>query len=434
MNLDRILNEEIENEMKRLKLDKPEKVVKVLKELFSFSTDSFLKNIGSQEALLDEDEEVSQENWDWLMQTINESFKDNPKEWGMELKKQKLKILCYKYFTQKEMLKLEALEKDLKVNIKKYFTALQNFSDLANFREKFFNLPFDILNNFVRIILNKTESVNKITSVSKKELKKEIQQAVDDREKMVNKISLLSKKYQDTLDMTLLKKLYDYGVFFEDNFVNRGVNEYMVKMLNHKGAAEQLRDKFNTAVVNDLKFHAENSVAYLNHIDSIRNEEAEEYFTQNGFQLGTRFDNEIEIAANKTKQDNYIIDKESRLKEPSEKVETVPLPGETAPGMDGMDGGDEGQEGGGVLGPDGSPMPQDGAGVGLPGGGGLMAGGMPDIGGGEGGEEDGEGEMPTDEDGFPVDFGTPETNPEGAAENADEATPGDVEEQPEEQK
>jgi uncharacterized protein (DUF2384 family) len=423
-NLDRILQEELNREVKNLDLKNPEKVKSVIKELFTFSTDSFLKNIGSQEAILDEKEEISQENWEWLMQTINESYKDSPDTWNEELKEQKLKILCYKYFTKQDLMKLDSLEKELKLSVKKYFTSLQNFSDLGNFHEKFFNLPFDTLNHFVRLLLNQTQQINKATQISKKELKEKVAQLKEDREKMAKKISMVSKKYQDTIDIGKLKELYENGVFFEDNLVNRGVNEYVVKMLQHKGAAEKIKDKHNSAMFLDLKFHAENAVSYINHVESIRKEETEEYFTPNGFQLGTRFDNDLEVSLNKNKQENYVIDKDSRFKEPSERIDTVAGPGEADYGAEALPG-EEGAAG--AAGGDGSPLPQGGGGVGLPGGGGLMAGGGGDI-----PELDADGnpiegddaiataddgtEMPTDENGLPVDFGTPETNPDGAIE------------------
>jgi uncharacterized membrane protein YgcG len=364
------------------------------------------------------------------METLNQSFQENKKEWVEQFKAQKLKILGYKYFTKQNFIKLDEVERNLKTNIKKYFTALQNFSDMDDFREKFFNLPFELLANFCRFILNKSRELNSKLKIDKKELLERIKQLKDDRNNVIQKISQVSHKYQSTLDLKQVKELYDNGVFFEDNFLNRGVNEYMVKLLNHKEAAQKIRDTYNTAFANDLKSQAENNPSYIAHIESIKKEEGKEYFTFKGMQVGTRFDNEIEVANSKEgEKDGYVIDQKSRFKEPSSKIKDTTLPwekqDETLPDEEGGAAAG-GASGGGASGGSG------GSGGGLTNGGGINyeppelggaedADGNPiDIYGDENAEGEEGGEMPTDENGLPVDFGTPESNPEGAAEGEKE--------------
>jgi hypothetical protein len=419
--LDRFITEEVERTVNRMNLSSPQVLGDVLQELFTFSTDTFLKNIGSQEAILDDKDALPVENWDWLMETLNQAFQENAKEWIEQLKAQKIKILCNKYFTKQDFIKLDEVEKSLKVNVKKYFSALQNFVDLDDFREKFFNLPFELLSNFCRFILNKSKQLNSKLKIDKKELRERIKQLKDDRKNIIQKISLVSHKYQSALDLRMIKELYDNGLFFEDNFLNRGVNEYITKLLNHKEAAQRIRDTYNTAFANDLQAEAENNPAYINHVESIKKEDGKEYFTFRGMQVGSRFDNEIETANNKEgAKAGLVIDKDSRFKEPSAKIKDTTLPWEKS--SDEESEGEE-SEGGADTG---------GSGTSGGGGGGLSSGGginyePPELGpaetsdgeevdlGGEGGEEgdEGEGEMPTDENGLPVDFGTPESNPEG---------------------
>lgn len=423
--LDRFIKEEVERVVENMNLSSPKQLGKVLKELFTFSTDTFLKNIGSQEAILDEKDVLPAENWDWLMDTLNQSFQEDQKEWLKQLKEQKLKILCYKYFTKQDFVKLDEVERSLKLRIKKYFTALQNFSDLDDFREKFFNLPFEILSNFCRFILNKSKKLNVVLKIDKKELKEKIKELRDDRKNTIDKISLVSKKYQSTLDLKLVKELYDNGLFFEDNFLNRGVNEYISKLMNHKEARQKVRDTYNTAFANDLQEQAENNPAYQNHIESIKKEEGQEFFTFKGMQVGSRFDNQIEIANSRQgEKDGFVIDKESRFKEPNSKIKDTTLPWEKTSSMD-EEGDDAGDETSGN-----EDAMSGGSAGGLAGGGGINYE-PPELGSAEteGGEDidldaDGEtgedDEMPTDENGLPVDFGTPESNPEGADKAEDE--------------
>lgn len=424
--LDRLIQEEVERVVETMNLSSPKELGKVLNELFTFSTDTFLKNIGSQEAILDEKDALPQENWDWLMETLNESFQENKKEWLKQLKEQKIKILCYKYFTKQDFIKLDEIERSLKLTIKKYFTALQNFSDLDDFREKFFNLPFELLSNFCRFILNKSHKLNSALKIDKHELKEKIHQLKDDRKNVIDTISLVSKKYKSTLDLKLIKELYDNGLFFEDNFLNRGVNEYISKLLNHKEARQKIRDTYNTVFTNDLQEEAENNPAYTKHIESIKKDEGKEFFTFKGFQVGSRFDNEIEIVNNKEGEKNgLVIDKDSRFKEPSSKIEDTTLPWEKS--TSGNNGDDMDTEGGA-----GSGGASGGSGGGLSGGGGInyeppelgpaetSDGGEIELGDEGSGDEGDEGDMPTDENGLPVDFGTPESNPEGVADQTDE--------------
>jgi hypothetical protein len=419
-----ILKEEINREIKSMKLDSPGKIANVIKELFTFSTSSILKNMGNQEEVLDEKDALPKENWDWLISMINEAFNDNPEEWQKLLKQQKLNILCYKYFTKEDLIDLDEVEKDLKLNIKKYFSALQNYSDLDNFREKFFNLPSEMVKNFCRFILNHSKKLNNEIPIDKKELKDRIESLAKDRKEVIEKIALVSRKYQSVLDLTKIKELYENGLFFEDNFLNRGVNEYISKLCNSPAVAK-MKDTFNSVFVQDIQSQAENSASYLAHIRAIKTEEGQEFFTAKGFQVGVRFDNALETSKNTEKQQGLVVDKDSRFKEPKSKIEPVAAPGAGGDAMGGLQGDptDAGAAGGGGLGGDlGGGGGDFGGGFGGPSGvddiptgeaGTTGAGGPSDT--GEDGTETGEGSeesMPADDDGFPEDFGTPEDNSE----------------------
>lgn len=416
-NLQTILKEEINKEVKSLNLQDPKRVAKVIKELFTFNTSSLLKNIGDQDEILDEKDALPEENWQWLISMINESFAENNEEWENQLKEQKLKILCFKYFTKQEFVKIDEIEKSLKVKIKKYFAALQNYSDLDNFREKFFNLPTEMCTNFSRYLLDNSKKLNTKIKIEKKEVVEKIKTLTKDRKEIIEKIGLVSKKYQSTLDLTKVKELCDHGLFFEDNILNRGVNEFISKLCNSEKSAE-IKDAFNSTFLYDLKSLSEESASYIAHVDSIK-KGGQEYFTEKGFQIGVRFDNAQEITENKT--DEVIIDKNSRFKEPKSQLKSISAPGSggTTPDAAGSDsagptaagssggssGGGGGDFGGGFSGPSGGDIPDlDSVGTDVDGG-----GEMPDAADGaeaEGGEES----MPADEDGFPEDFGTPEDN------------------------
>lgn len=392
---------------------------KTLNELFTMNINNFMKDIGSQE--IDDDKEIDTELWDWFLQTIDESMKETPKEWMVLLKKEKLKILCYKFFTKKELLDKGELKKTVKKQIRKFFTALQNYSDLEGFREKISNLPSELLSNLVRHLFSLSNNLSEKITISKQELSKEIKQLSKDRMDMIEKINLVSKSYQSILDITRLKELYDNGVFFEDSILNRAINEYVSKLVSHKTAIKNIKDAFSNTLTNDLQTQSQTSTAYVNHIESIKKDEGKEFFTSKGFQVGNRLSNEIESIKNKKTNDS-IINKDSVFKEPTDYLSNVVSPWDKDESDYGPGDMDNDELGGG----------NSGGAI----GGGSSGGGDPLSGGGfssdestfdspidlkgednpdvdlSGEEGDSDTPLPTGEDGMPVDFGSEETNPD----------------------
>lgn len=395
-----------------------------LNELFNMNINNFMKDIGSQE--IDDDTEIDTELWDWFLQTVDNSMHEQPDKWSELLKKQKVKILCNKFFTKKELLAKDQLEETVKKQIRKFFTALQNYTDLDGFVDKISNLPFDLLSSLVRYFFAYSDALQGTIKVTKKELGEKIKELYKERKNMIEKIDMVSKGYQQILDISKLKELYDCGLFFEDNIVNRGVNEYVEKLMNHKTASKKIKDTFSNTFVLDLQQQAETSSAYIHHIESIKKEEADEFFSSKGFQIGNRFTNEIEAA--KERSDDQIIDKDSVFKEPKNYIANTVSPWEKdeyEPGnMDdenldsGNAGGSSGSSGGfggsSAMSGDSFNSPID---LTADQGGELPAEGETGTG------EEGETPLPTDDEGFPVDFGSQETNPDAATQSDDSEKP-----------
>lgn len=422
-----LLQEEIDlfiNDKIHLKNLSKSKGKKSLNELFSMNITNFMKDIGSQE--IDDNTEIDTELWEWFLQTVDNSMHEQPDQWSKLLKEQKLKILCCKFFTKKELVEKDKLEGTVKKQIRKFFTALQNYTDLDGFIEKISNLPSDLLSNLIRYFFTYSDVLSNSVKVSKEEFRARIRTLYKERKDIVEKIDLISKGYQTVLDISKLKELYDNGLFFEDNILNRGVNEYVSKLVNHKQASKKIKDTFSNTFVMDLQEQSQTSSSYIHHVESIKKEEGQEFFSANGFQIGNRFTNEIEAAKNRT--DDQVIDKDSVFKEPTNYISNIVSPwekdSEYEPGNmdnDMASGGAGGSSGGGDLG-------------GFSGGGSAMSGdnfssdidltadqgGELPTEGGEDNGEDGDTPLPTDETGLPVDFGSEETNPEAAENNNDE--------------
>lgn len=315
--LKKIINEEIERQAKNMKLDSPKEVTSMLKELFAFSTNKVMNQMGSVEA--DENNQLADENWDFFLETIMESIEEEPNEWYKMIAMTKMKILTYKYFTRQDLIEVESLDSYLRINIKPYFTALQNYQDYKDFRVKFFMLPRDILFSAVRFLFFLEPELDKRIIVTKQELTDNINRIQELRLEVADMIGKASNGYQNVFNMGEVLELYDNGILIEDNFLNRGINEFINKMLSHSTAVGKLRDLFAGASLKSIKKTAETSGAYMAHLESVKTGTGVEYFSPTGDQIGRRFDNEL-LLVHSGEFDGYVIDKKSRLREPNEKI------------------------------------------------------------------------------------------------------------------
>ena len=409
----KIINEEINKYVDKFDL-KPKQIVSVLNELFTLSTSKLMDNIGSVES--DNNKEVATENWDTFIDSITNSIEEFPEEWFANLSNIKKKILTYKYFTRKDLIQQNRLDGWLRIEIKTYFTALQNYVDNKDFMGKFFNLPTELLYNIVRYLFMLNDNLKSSIKITNEDLKENIPKLLQLRLKVADKISKASKGYIDLLDLKEIKELYDNGLLFEDTYINRGINEFVVKMLNHKEAVMSIMELFSGSTINDIKKTAESCSSYITHISCIRNETGEEFFAATGEQIGKRFDDQIELI--KTQQfDGFVVDKKSRLKEPNARINTAEKPWEnknsetsksnTENGIGGSGDSGGGSGTGGSFGGGGFGNADFGGEFAEPGAEGEVPGAEDE--GAIGQEEDGT-PMPNNEEGVPEEFGTVEDN------------------------
>lgn len=401
------IDDEIRHQSKKLGLNEVQ-LKKFIKEFFAIDYSQILKPFNSDDEFVYDDEAaLPSELWEGLIEDLNVSYSENKKEWDEKFYEIKLQIICNKIFTKKDLIELQKVEEDLKINIKRYYSSFQNAVSPKNFMERFFNLPNDLLVNFVRFILNESVKLNSLIKISSEDVKKRVEELKKERFKIAKKIQFISNKNITVFEIKKVKDLYNNGIFHEDNFINRGVNEYLYKLLHHPIASEEISTRFNETFISDFINNIETSNAYLSHIQSVNEGETNEFFTPNGLQIGRKFDIEIE-AVERKEFDNYVIDKDSIFKEPNDKIKTNFMWAEEPSAKGDSSSGGK------------TPIPVRGGdgGFSMGGSGGFSMGG----GGGSfdfdaGSEtvdvdEDGfEGTpMPTGDDGLPTDFGTIETN------------------------
>ena len=389
---------EILEESKRMNVN-PNETTRILKELFIFDQSNILKKLGSQEELLDEKDELPLEFWEEIIELINQSYNENPKLWIKNLKQVKEKILLFKYFTKQDMIDLESLEKNLRIDIKKYFSALQTYKTMDDFCEKFFNISGDVLFNFTRFILNKSEELNRHTLFSKDDLFERVDELKKERKKIIDKISFISNKNPTFLELKKIKELFEVGLFYENNYLNKAVCEFLYKLLSASSLEEKLNEYYTSFFINDFLKLIEKTNSYISHNTELRDGSGSEFFTDKGLQIGRRFDIQIETVKKKDLT-NFITDEKSIFKEPYAMINTSfkqeEMPEGNSENVDGEDG--SGSSGGGGF---------SGGGGGFSGGGDITA--EPLTGGGEATPDVGD-ELPQTEEGLPVDFGTTETS------------------------
>lgn len=424
----KILNEEVDKYVDELNINSPVEVKKVLTELFSMTPGKLMNSIGSVE--VDNNKGLDDSNWDYFLDTIRQACHENSQIWDVAMANVKLRMLCYKYFSREDFMPLAELPQTIRVEIKTYFTALQNYVDFNDFTGKFFDLPTDLLYKIIRLMFATSDDFSKKAKVNNEMLKDYIGEMKKMRMRIADQISRVSNSYKTSIDLMEIKELYDSGILLEDNYINRGINEFVVKMLKHNDSSKKLEDKYNLTMLKYMFRTAESSAAYVNHINDVKSESGYEFFSSNGEQIGKRFDNEIELVKDK-RFEGYVIDRESRLKEPNAKVNSVVAPweGGSAPGQ--MPG-DMGAEAGGVDSFGGGGTSAGGGGMDFAGGGfdepmvddgfaapgeeGELPGGVDENGfkipdeKTEGGEEEDGTPMPVDDQGIPQDFGDIEDN------------------------
>ena len=290
-----------------------------LEELFNISSTSLLKAMNNKEINLLEDEGLPDEFWAELLGLINSSYTEFESEWEKDLRQLKLKILCNKYFTKRELLSLDSLETDIRKEVKKYYSSLESYVSLKNFKERFFSLPYDLLTSFCRYIFYFSEELNKKIGIDKKELQTKIKELKEERKSVIQKIAFISNNNPSILDLTNIKELLEFGVFYEDNFLNRGLNEYLHKILSHNVSRENIKETFGNTFYRDMLELVEKNNAFISHLKSIKNDTGQDFFDKSGGQLGRRFDLEIEVVEKK-EYSNYIVQKDTVFKEPNEKI------------------------------------------------------------------------------------------------------------------
>lgn len=266
-----IIEEEIENFTNNLTKSQ-EKVV-------------FLENNTILDSLMkvneyDSNNQIIDENWNWFKQTLIKAtsipiFQHNCKVINSQL-------FAVKQFTKINFMIAESAEEEIKFELKKYFINLK-VTDINEFVNSFFDLPFEFTSLVVRYVANVLVPEKKQVLVPKlKEAEENFKIILKKREDVIKTINNISKGLETNLPVADIMLLLDTKAFFEDNPLNIGVLEYLARTIKHAG--EKLNATFGREKVQLMLQQILVLPSYQKHITEIAKDKNNAFFTNKGTQ------------------------------------------------------------------------------------------------------------------------------------------------------
>lgn len=268
--------------------------------------------------------QISQESLDWFIGMLTKSINSYQTEWFEFFRKYKKMILCYKYFSKRNLVSTEELKSVLKFELKKFYTPLQMATDELDFFEKICMLPSRINFIIIRLCFDISKELDNIVILNRKEIREEVKRLRKIRLELAENVNNVSLYYQDVFNVQSFIEVFDNGLLFEDNFINQGINDFFIKLIQDETARKNLQDyKLNSLVINEIEKEITGYVSYTNYKKGISDGKPE-FFDIKGQQVGKRFENVIELVKGNEDLTDYVIDFDSRFKEPNSKINYTP--------------------------------------------------------------------------------------------------------------
>lgn len=256
---------------------------------------------------------LTEESWKYIIGIISKSINENKEEW-VEFFGEYLKMyLSYKYFTKKEnFVSNDKIDEYLKLRLKNYYSALISSETSLDVLNKVKSLPIDLVYLIIRKCFNLSPLLKSKISVTKSELRTFIVELKKLRKKVANNINNVSSLYENIFNINDFKMGYNCGVFFEDNFINQGILEFVDKMFDNEETVKRVID-LGIISKSELIGIKEGIKTFPSFQGSIRNKN--NCFEISGSQIGKRFKDFLDML--KTLGDyDYVVDNKSVFKEP----------------------------------------------------------------------------------------------------------------------
>lgn len=258
---------------------------------------------------------LTEESWKYIIGLLTKSVNEEKEQWLNFFRKQLKTFLCYKYFTRKKSyLKDISVQSELKLKLKEYYTSLISASDSLDFLNKINRLPNEIIFLILRQCFDISPSLKKHVIISREEILEEVKNLKKLRKKSAREISDVSLHYESVLDISLILKLYNNGLLFENNFINQGMCEFIVKLLDNEYSVKHLVD---SGIVSKAEIFGlrDNITSFPSYNAYLRLKRQKECFSKEGEQVGNRFSDYIDMLDEPMSSD-FIVDIKSVFKEP----------------------------------------------------------------------------------------------------------------------
>jgi hypothetical protein len=278
-----ILDEEVERTVNSLPKNQ---LVPILKTLLTEKDDIILRSLRGYVDDFNSSNQIPPENWNWLRDTLKVLANSNQR-FQFKCKEVNNKLYCVKHYTKLPFEISEAVEDELKYELKKYFKEIV-YEEVDQFIDAFFSLPFEFVSLAVRYVTNvlAAEKKNELTTTTEdaENFLKAVLKKKNDFITNVNKISL---GQANNISIGNLSLLLDVKAFYDYNALNNGVLEFVLKMLN-SNIKQKLKDTYGSSKMDFVKAQILSHASYLKFLKNVKEGVEQPFFDIKGFQNAER--------------------------------------------------------------------------------------------------------------------------------------------------
>lgn len=238
------------------------------------------------DVLYDENNSLSQDNWNFIKDTLNKlSDKEDFQTFSKEIL---CKLYCLKIFTKISLGFSESLEEDLCFQTKEYIAKLRVFTG-EEFLQVLKKLPFEYTSQLIRWNANFLNK-NKKDKLSPKleTANKYLEFIYEKRNQLFIRINKISRGEEFVLPISDIQNLLDVRAFMDDNEINQGTLEFILRTLTTTKSKQKLIDLFGEDFIERLRQQVLLTPCYIKFVNDVFQEKTSPFFTEIGLQNPNR--------------------------------------------------------------------------------------------------------------------------------------------------
>lgn len=238
------------------------------------------------DVLYDENNSLSQENWEFIKDTLNKlSEQEDFTNFSKEIL---CKLYCLKIFTKISLGFSESLEDDLRYQTKEYISKLR-VSSGEEFLKVLKSLPFEYTSQLIRWNANFLNKKKKEKLSPKLDTaNKYLEFLYEKKNQLFVRINKISRGEEFVIPISDIQSLLDVRAFMDDNEINQGTLEFILRTLTTTKSKQKLIDLFGEDFVERLRQQVLLTPCYIKFVNDVFQEKTVPFFTEIGLQNTTR--------------------------------------------------------------------------------------------------------------------------------------------------